>query len=268
MQRQYWRWLWIWVGVLVAGCGQVWSSDGTPSPTRGPTQPLFGYTLLPLSPTPGVRPIHTPTPLVTVDNNGSVLLSPVALIVSGPACYETPVASLICLGQVRNMLDVPVEQVVIAVLLLDRDGIPLAAEEAVLARSILPAKLAGPYRVLFEQIPAGYAGVYASVQSAKIAQDAGRDDADLTLESMTGEFAADQYQVTLTVHNNSLASAVQVSITVVLLDANAQVTGFRRVDLEVPLEAGSSQEMTINVIPQGPNTVTFSAFAEGRLSPD
>ena len=43
MERLTWRWLWIWVGVLVAGCTHVWSSDGTPVPTREPTLPLLGY---------------------------------------------------------------------------------------------------------------------------------------------------------------------------------------------------------------------------------
>ncbi|MBC7292514.1 MAG: hypothetical protein H5T84_00155, partial [Thermoleophilia bacterium] len=70
---------------------------------------MFGYTLVPPSLTPSLWPVYSPTPLITAEGTG--LGAALYLTVIGPVCYETPVNSLICLGQVRNTLGVPVEHV-------------------------------------------------------------------------------------------------------------------------------------------------------------
>jgi hypothetical protein len=263
--------LWIWVGVLVAGCGQLWSSDGTPTPTREPTLPLLGYTLLPPTLTPSIWPVRTATPRVTVDGGG-LGVSPLALYLSviGSACYETPVGSLVCLGQVRNTLDVPIEHVTVGVQLLARDGALLEAKEAFVSRWMLPAGATGPYRVLFEQVPNGYAGTYAFVVSGQIAQSVEHRFATLTLQEVSGRFLVDQYQVSLSVLNKGPYAAQQLAITMTLLDAHGQVTGFRRVYLAADrrLEPGESLALTIKVIPQGRGTVAFEAFVEGYLASD
>ncbi|MBN1200973.1 MAG: hypothetical protein JXJ20_03870 [Anaerolineae bacterium] len=270
MQRRYWRWLWIWVGVLVAGCGQVWSSDGAPPQTRDPTLPLFGYTLLPPTLTPAIRPNHTATPFVTVD--GSVIVSPgvLFLAVSPPACYETPVGSLVCLGQVHNTLDMPIEHVIVGVQLLAPDGIPLVTGQTAAARTLIPAGLAGPYRVLFEEVPEDYAGAYAFIEAGQVAQDVERRYASLALSDMAGDFTSEQVEVTLTVHNDSPAQVEQITVTVTLLDDGGQVTGFRQVALDDNrrLEPGESLDLAIKVIPQGATTAAFDAFVEGYLSPN
>jgi hypothetical protein len=174
MQQHRWRWLWIWVGVLVAGCGQVWSSEGTRTATREPTLPLLGYTLLPASLTPGFWSAYTATPLIPPDGASMIISpSPIALYlnVTGPTCYETPIGSLVCLGQVYNMLDSPVEQVTVGVQLLARDGTPLTTGEALLARWLLPAGAAGPYRVLFDSMPDGVVNARPFILSGQIALD-------------------------------------------------------------------------------------------------
>ncbi len=268
MQRHCWRWLWIWVGVLVAGCGQIWSSEGTPAATREPTLPLLGYTLLPPSLTPGIHPVYTATPLITADAT-DVSVSPIALHlrIAGPACYETPVGSLICLGQVYNPLDTPVEQVAVGVQLVTRDGAPLVMQETLLARVVLPAGGKGPYRVLFETPPPGYSAAYPIVLSAQIAPNIDQRYAELTLREVSGSFVIDQYQVTLSVINKGTAAVGQVTVTMTLLDDRGQVTGFRQMLLDTPryLEPGESMALTMKVIPQGENTVGFDAFAEGHL---
>ncbi len=268
MQRQHWRWWWIWVGVLVAGCGQLWSSESTPPPTGTPTLPLLGYTLLPPTLTPAVWPVHTATPLITADS-GSMTISPVALRLNivGAACYETAVGSLMCLGQVNNTLDEPVEQVAVEVQLLAWDGTLLASGESFIARRLLPAGTSGPYRVLFDKVPEGYAGAFPFVKSGQVAPDAETQYADLTLRQVSGQFVLDQYQVTLSIANKSQLPAARLGITMTLLDGQGQVTGFRQVFLaeDRQLAPGESVALTIKVIPQGENTVGFEAFAEGWL---
>lgn len=265
MQRQRWRWLWIWVGVLVAGCGQIWSSDGTPPPTRE-ALPLFGYTLLPPSLTPGSWPVHTATPLITVDKTGT----PVALYltVSGPACYETAVGSLVCMGQVHNTYNQPVGQITVRVQLLTREGIPLDEEEAQVSRWLIPTTMSGPYRVVFDRVPPGYAGAYGYVTDAQPAAEVDEQYAAITVRRIANTFVLDQYQATLSIINQSRRPVEQLAITMTLLDSRGRVTGFRRINLppDRRLEPGESLAMTLRVIPQGGNTVTFDAFAEGRFS--
>jgi hypothetical protein len=268
MQRRCWRWLWIWVGVLVAGCGQIWSSNKPPQAPQEPTLPLFGYTLLPPTLTPNPWTAHTATPLVTVDSS-SLPGAAVALYlnVGSPACYETPVGSLVCLGQVRNLLDASVDRVIIAVYLIARDGAVLAAQETTAARQIIPAGASAPYRVVFEAPPRGYDGVYPVVQSARRAALADTLNTSLTLQEVSGAFVLDQYQVTLSIINRNALAVRDITITMILLDGQDQVTGFRQLNLGEDRQLGPSESLvlTVKVIPQGPNTVGFEAFAEGYL---
>jgi hypothetical protein len=270
MQQHRWRWLWIWVGVLVAGCGQVWSSEGTRTATREPTLPLLGYTLLPASLTPGFWSAYTATPLIPPDGASMIISpSPIALYlnVTGPTCYETPVGSLVCLGQVYNMLDSPVEQVTVGVQLLARDGTPLTTGEALLARWLLPAGAAGPYRVLFDSMPDGVANARPFILSGQIAPDVDTHYANLTLQEVSGTFVIDQYQVSLSIINRNPSVVEHIAVTMTLLDDQHRVTGFRQVYLDADrrLAPGDSLALTVKVIPQGPNTVAFDAFAEGYL---
>ncbi|NLX10412.1 MAG: hypothetical protein GXY36_12215 [Chloroflexi bacterium] len=232
---------------------------------------MFGYTLLPPSLTPSVWPSYTATPLVTLDS-ASLTLTPIALYLraSGPTCYETPIGSLICLGQVYNGLQVPVEQVVITVQLHSLDGQALGSGDAFLARTLLPAGLTGPYRILFDRVPEGFGSASASVRSGQLAENTSARYADLRIREIAGTFTNDQYQVSLSIRNESPAAVWRISVTMMLFDKEGRVTGFRQVDLddERQLRPGESLAMTIKAIPQGPNTVAFSTFAEGQLAPN
>lgn len=259
MQRQRWRWLWIWVGVLVAGCGQVWSSDSSTAPQ--PTPSLLGYTLLPSSLTPSLWPRLTVTPLLPVDT----MSAPPIINMSGTTCYPTPVGSLVCLGRFHNPLNTPLEYVVIVVQLLARDGMPLASEQALVARWVIPPGASGPYRVLFDEVPAGYAGTYTFVQSAQVATDRAQTYTELSVQPVSGTFVLDQYQVTLSLVNRTPVPVNRIAITMSLFDRQAHTTGFRRLVFEPErrIEPGESMALTMKVIPQGENPVDFDAFAEG-----
>lgn len=271
MLRQGWRWLWIWVGVLAAGCGHVWSSDSPRSSTPDSTLPLLGYTLIPPTLTPARWPVYTATPLITADTTGGSV-APIALYLSmsGSACYETPVGSLICMGQVTNGWDKPVEQVTVGVQLLAQDGALLASQEVLVSRWLLPEGASGPYRVLFDRVPEGYAGARAYVTSGQVVPTTNTSHARLTLQPASGTFVRDQYNVTLSIINLNTRPVEQVTITMTLLDNHGLVTGFRRIPIEASrrLDPNEALALTIKVIPQGPNTVAFEAFAEGYYVPE
>lgn len=251
----------------MAGCSQLLPSEGTPAVTREPTRSLLGYTLLPPSLTPNIWPAHTTTPLVTADYPGSYLA--LYLRVMGAACYETPLGSLICLGQVYNAFDLPVDQVQVEVQLLARDGTLLASQETFVSRWVIPAGAAGPYRVLFDRVPEGYAGAYCFTKAGQVVSDVETRYTALTLKQVSGAFVLDQYQITLSIINTSPRTVEQIAITMTLLNAYDEITGFRRMYLapDRRLPPGESLTLTLKVIPQGQNTVAFDAFAEGYLVP-
>jgi hypothetical protein len=220
---------------------------------------------LPPSLTPAIRPLHTPTPYITLEA-GSFPYA-LYLMLSGTACYETPVGSLLCMGQIHNRATVPVDRVHVEVQLLAQDGTPLVTREITLAQNWIPAGGSGPYRVLFETIPNGYAGVYAYVKGGEIAYTAQYLYANLVTRQIGGTFTNGQYQVTLSICNYSTVPVTDINVLVTLLDADHQVTGFRQMALgnEHLLAPGESISLTIKVIPQGMNTVSFTAFADGLL---
>lgn len=265
MRHQGWRWLWIWwVGVLAAGCGQVWSSDDSAATTREPTLPLWGYTLVPPTLTPTAWAVQTDTPLIPADNPGSAAIA-VHLHVQGAACYETPVGSLVCLGQIRNQGDHAVAQITAIVQLLAANGTPLVSQETPLSRNVLPPGATGPFRALFDTLPEGYAGARAFVSAESLVPNQDPRYTNLTLQPASGAFVLDQYQVSLTVVNKQPRAVEQITVTMTLFDRNGFVTGFRRVPVDVigRLDPGESLALTIKVIPQGANTIGFQAYAEG-----
>lgn len=260
MQRQRWRWLWIWFGVLVAGCGQVWSSDSSAPPQ--PTPGLLGYTLLPPSLTPALWPRLTVTPLLAVDTMSA---PPIINMNGATTCYQTSVGSLTCLGQFHNPLNTPLEHVVVVVQLLARDGMPLATEQALVARWLIPPGSSGPYRVLFDEVPPGYVGTYTFVQSAQVATDSAQTYTELTIQPVSSTFVLDQYQVSLSMVNRTAEPIDHIAITMSLFDREDQTTGFRRIVFEPArrVAPGESMALTMKVIPQGGDPVRFDAFAEG-----
>jgi hypothetical protein len=184
-----------------------------------------------------------------------------------PSCYETPLGSLICLGQVYNTLEAPLENVMVSVTLLSHDGLPLADQSALLSRSLLPAGSLGPYRVIFDSVPAGYDSATAAIDAAEVAIDAEHRYADLELKQVAVVFNEQQFKVTVSVSNHSGQPVEKLTLTVTLLDRSGHVTGFRQVTLadNYVLEPNQPMSLTISVIPQGANTVSFDAFAEGHL---
>jgi hypothetical protein len=174
------------------------------------------------------------------------------------------------MGQVRNTFDLPVEQVQVEVQLLARDGSVLAAQNALVSRWVIPTGAAGPYRVLFDRVPEGYVGVYPFVKAGQVVPDAENRYAALALKQVSGAFVLNQYEITLSIINRSPVAVEQIAITMMLLNEYDQVTGFRRMYLDSGrrLQPGESLALTLKVIPQGPSTVGFDAFAEGYYVPN
>lgn len=84
--------------------------------------------------------------LATIDP--SLLIS-----VDSPACYETIVQSLVCLGWIQNQQDSSVTNTFITFYLLNPQGETLTVTTTQPVLSTVPPDSGAPYRVIFNQVP-------------------------------------------------------------------------------------------------------------------
>jgi hypothetical protein len=257
-------WLWWWLGVLVASCGQSVIPGST---TQAPTPPLLNLTLPLATPTPILRLLRTPTLRATgLMPVTRVVSTPVPLSIAPPACYETPVGSLWCLGLIRNELSVPIEQVVIRVYLVNADGTALSMQEARAVQSVLEPDAASPYGVLFNTVPDNAAGPVALVVNANQTNKHTSPVVGLEVRDMHSEAQQAGYQVSGKLVNAASKAVRQLSLVVTLLDGKERVTGFRqfRWSSDQTLLPGDSLSFNLDAAPQGPGTVRVEVSAEGR----
>jgi hypothetical protein len=169
------------------------------------------------------------------------------------------------MGQIKNGFHLPMEGIWIGVQLLAADGQSLAAGASPLAETVLEPGLAGPYRIQFDSVPAGYVEAYAFVISGNIAENVAQRYANLSTKQVGVLFIEGHYQITLSLCNQSSRPADQITLTITLLGEEGEVTGFRQLFLDEFLLPRECLTVSGQVIPQGKNTVAFDTFAEGRL---
>jgi len=91
--------------------------------------------------------------------------TPVALQIQGMAFYRTPLGSLWCLGEVRNLSGEPAEEVQVEVSLHDEHGELLASGAAFTQLDVVAGGGRAPFAVLFSAPPARFVQYQARVLS-------------------------------------------------------------------------------------------------------
>jgi LysM repeat protein len=189
--------------------------------------------------------------------------TPLALPVDPPTCYETPTLSLLCLGQVANTLDHPVERAVVTIQLYRADGAVLLEKTTSVEQTIIPAGQSAPYRVLFPTGWQGYGGIAVVLRSAASAQGVDERFIAPVIENELGVLENDHYIVSATLRNADLQSAEALRIIVTLFGESQQVVGYRVMQLESPLQAGASLPIRVAVAPQVASEVlTHTLYVE------
>jgi hypothetical protein len=141
-----WRWLWCCFGVLLAGCGQS-ITNNTPHP---PT--LWRLARPSFTPTVMLKLRHSPTPYFTQPMTlGAATATPVPLRLGAPRGTANSAGSYLCIGSLTNNHAVQVEGMLIAVYLLNSEGVPLAVKYVTPALDTLPAGVTLPFSALFEE---------------------------------------------------------------------------------------------------------------------
>jgi LysM repeat protein len=178
--------------------------------------------------------------------SGGLLLptpTPIPFDVQGVACYETPVGSLWCLGEVVNTAAAPVTNVQMLVTLFDTAGRRMAeADTFVIADLILPGERS-PFGVLFVDPPPGQVVPQVTILRGEVAGELAASYVSVSAIEVESKLSGPQFEVSGKVQNDSAnLAAGRVSVVATTYDADGLVTGFRQkaVGLEEPLAPGTT----------------------------
>jgi LysM repeat protein len=180
--------------------------------------------------------------------------TPVALRLQGLGFYRTPVGSLWCLGEVRNLSHEPAEEVQVQVSLHDEQGRLLAQGAAFAQLDILAGGGRSPFAILFDAPPTSFAQYQARVLSGVHSTHLGPRYPSLALvEEFGGWFDETSYQVRGQVLNSGEADAEKVAVIVTLYDEENHVVAARAVGIEPEVFlAGARAPFDVTLMPFGP----------------
>ncbi len=176
--------------------------------------------------------------------------TPLAISLDPPTCFETTTMSLLCLGQLVNTLDEPVERVALVIQLLHADGRVLIEQSANTEQAIILPGQAAPYRVLFATGWKGYSRVVAVLRSADSAQQASERFIMPVIENESLSLENGHYIVSAIVRNPDAQTAQSLRVVVTLYDNNRRVVGYRVMQFDSPLAAGARLSIQVEVAPQ------------------
>ena len=179
--------------------------------------------------------------------------TPVALRIQGLAFHRTPVDSLWCLGEVRNLSGQPAEEVQVQVSLHDEVGQLLASGRAFAQVDILPAGDRAPFAILFTAPPSSFAQYQTQVLGGVPSTHLGPRYTDLAVVEDQGILLEDEnYRVQGQVHNTGQADAERVAVVVTLYDGEDHVVAARAVSIAADLFlAGARAPFDVILTPFG-----------------
>lgn len=195
--------------------------------------------------------------------------TPLPIIVQGTAFYETPVGSLLCLGEVVNTTDLPVMNTQVYIALFDTNGERLIETNVFADADVIPPGERSPFGVLFNSPPSNWASSHMTVIRGEAGGALANSYVPIAVIEKQGQSADPQFQVSGTVQNTDTEkTAGSVSVTVTTYDVQGLVTGYRqaKVELENGLAPGATAPFTVLLNFHGALPVDFSVIALGRVS--
>ena len=190
----------------------------------------------------------------------------------GVAFYETPVDSLLGLGEIANTTAVTLTNVQIEVTLLDSVGEPLVESNTFVSMDIVPPGVRCPFSILFTAPPPDWAAYQVRVIRGQEAGALARAYVPISLVDLEGDSSGPQFQVTGTLKNASpgrVAESVEIFVTT--YNAEGSVTGFRRAALTSEavnggLLPGEGRSFTVSLTSHAGAPDDFEVTALGRAA--
>jgi hypothetical protein len=233
--------------LLLIGC----ATFGTRTPVHTTAAPLVTLTVVPFtteSPQPhstlvatATQPTLPPPGWLTTRTSSSATQSDDA------ACYNNPNHGYTCLGQVANVGDETLTNIVVNVSLLDSGGKVLAEQIISVEQYYLHPNHTAPFRAQFEQFNSLSDIIRAEIYSNGIT-DLPQQPIEITGER--GMLATNgRYVVTANLRNMSNHGVETIHLIVTVLDMDNHVVGYR-VQVVEPMIAASERAVRVEVIPQ------------------
>lgn len=175
--------------------------------------------------------------------------TPLPATVENVYLSETSLGGLWVMGEVRNDNDLPLEQVRVAVTLLDDAGQAVGQADGLVALDLIEAHSHAPFAILFDTKPGRFEQYRVAVISALPAY-VGSYYRDLEIRNLQsdGERYA-SYTITGTIFNFGPEEAVEVQVVLTAYDSLGRVIATRKID------------PTHNVVPSGGETIFTAILA-------
>lgn len=200
-----------------------------------------------------------------VADNATPTPTPMPVTVQDIYFSETNIGGLWVLGEVLNDSGAALEQVRVAVVLLDENDEEVARADGLVALDLVDAGQKAPFAVLFGEVPGKFARYQAFAISAVPAY-VGSYYRDLVVENIESDgerYAA--YTVEGTVRNIGPEEAVSVQVVLTAYDSLDRVIAMRQIvpDHNV-IARGGETTFTAVLAPVGGPVVRVEAVAQGR----
>ncbi len=187
----------------------------------------------------------------------------------GVAFYETPVGSLLGLGEVVNTTDFDITNVQVRVTLFDAADTLLTVADAFVDADLIPPGERSPFRILFTAPPSTWASYEVTIIRGDAAGPLMDSYVPIAVTEVEGGLSGSQFQVRGIVQNTSDGwGAKNVRVILTTYDAQGVVTGSRQNKVEVggTLAPGATAPFDSLFTFYGDVPADFHVIALGRVS--
>jgi len=198
--------------------------------------------------------------------------TPHPIQIQGFAFYETPVDSLLGLGEVANTSAMTLTNVQVRAVLLDSSGQPLVETNTFTSMDIVAPEGRSPFSILFTTPPPDWASYQVTVIRGQAAGVLTSDYLPVSVLEVEGNWTGPQFRVDGLVKNVSAQRiAESVEIVVTTYDGHGTVTGFRRSALTpdavgLNLPPGGEQAFSLSLTTHEGTPADFAVAALGRAA--
>ncbi|WP_420627608.1 FxLYD domain-containing protein [Candidatus Leptofilum sp.] len=207
-----------------------------------------------LPPPPTVNPLLAPGTAV-----------PLQITVNKIHAYQTPVGSLWLLGEVTNEGETAVENIQVEIGLLAADGRLLGSVTAWVATAIIPAGERGPFGLLINEPPSGFAQTNVAVIGGQAVVELGTRTLDVGVADVHLDIHDERVGLTGQLQNNGETAVTNVQLTATFYDAQGNVTGFQQQVMVDALGVGEERPFSLEAAPPGGATVAYTLHTEAQI---
>ena len=191
--------------------------------------------------------------------------TPVAFAIEGLTCYEEPLGSLWCVGEVVNSTESSIENVQLQVTLHDSAGQELLSGEVFAALDLILSGQRAPFGVRFTSLPDDYRFRATPIRAEASSEPASRF-ATLEVTQVEAGPAGSLFEVSGSIANPGQRPVTSVTVVVTTYDAEGKLTGFRQSRLPDTVLAGGSVDFAVSLLPYAGVPANYSVALQGLLA--